>query len=380
MNDILENGYSKFSQEVIKNENLDIKAKAIYLFLCAYKNVDNIATPKRETIMNYLGIGAKDTYYKYLKELEALGYIKVSVLKVDGKIFCNQYTIVQKIGDRDLFKKHSIIPKKIMNDKNIPIEAKVIYGYMCIYRNKESNDIVYPNISQLRSHLAIGENRLNKGIRTLIEEGYIRKEQYKNKQKFSSNVYKLEGYRENITTKDSKLSEEEITESTQKEIELRDLKNKTYKQVIETENKVQREIRAFEETIKDNLEFNNIEKENEKVENISMKNGHSTTAFLRNYLEIDEDLYNFTRDTVNIIVRTIFSENEFIKIEQVEYPKILVKEMFLKLRQEHIREILDRYRKATENSFIKNPSKYLETILYSVCFDYGLVQIRNKCS
>lgn len=67
MINILKHGYSTYSICAIRGKQLHIKSKAIYLFLCAYKNTDNIATVKRETIMNYLAIGSKDTYYKYLK-------------------------------------------------------------------------------------------------------------------------------------------------------------------------------------------------------------------------------------------------------------------------------------------------------------------------
>ncbi len=63
----------------IKDKGLHIKSKAIYLFLCAYKNVDGVATVKRKTITNYLAIGSKGTYYKYLKVLTDLGYITISL-------------------------------------------------------------------------------------------------------------------------------------------------------------------------------------------------------------------------------------------------------------------------------------------------------------
>ncbi|MFV0520175.1 MAG: helix-turn-helix domain-containing protein [Lachnospirales bacterium] len=379
MENILENGYSTFSQTVIKDTNLHIKAKGIYMFLCSYKNTDYIATPKRETIMNYLGIGSKDTYYKYLKQLEAQGYITVSVLKVEGKVFCNQFKINAKIGDIELFKNYGIIPRAIMNDKNISIEAKVVYGYLCMYRKEEQNNVVYPNLSQLQSQLNIGASKVSKSLNILVEQGYMDKKQYKNEQKFSSNTYHLLGYRENITVKESKLSDEELLESTQKNIEKRDLKNKTYKQVIETENRLKTEIKAYEERIKENIKYKLLQENEAKIQNVMCKSIHeSEIEFFASKMNIDRDIFNFTNDTINIISRAIFSERETIKIDNVEYPKILIKEMFLKLKLEHIKEILSRYKKAIESDFIKNPSKYLETVLYSVCFDYGLVQIRNQ--
>lgn len=210
MDDILKDGYSTFSKTAITDTNLNVKSKAIYLFLCAYKNVDNIATPKRETIMNYLGIGSKETYYKYMKALEKQGYITISVLKADNKFFSNQYKINTEINGKDIFENYGIIPKAIMNDKRITIDAKAVYGYFCSYRNKKTNDVIYTNISQIRNHLDIGADRLNKNIKLLIEYGYVEKKQHINEQKFSSNLYHLLGYRENIKVKDSNLTEIEI--------------------------------------------------------------------------------------------------------------------------------------------------------------------------
>lgn len=379
MDDILKEGYSTFSQVVIKDTSLNIKSKAIYLFLCAYKNKENIATPKRDTIMNYLGIGSKETYYKYIKALEEQGYITISVLKANGKYFSNQYKINTKIGDKDIFENYGIIPKSVMNDKAIPIDAKGVYGYFCTYRNKKSNDVIYANIGQIRNHLDIGTDRLNKNIKLLIEAGYIEKKQHLNEQKFSSNLYHLLGYRENIKVKDSNLTEFEIEEATQKDIEMRDLKNKTYKQVIETENRVKKEIRTYEERIKDNIQYNVLE-ENDRLYNNACEGSTNDDEleYIAKSLNIDGELFNFANDVVNIIIKTVFSDEEKIKIGNVEYPKVLMKEMFLKLKLEHIKEVLSRYRNANERDFVRNPSKYIETVLLNVCFDFGLVQVRNN--
>ena len=54
-----------------------------------------------------------------------------------------------------------------------------------------------------------------------------------------------------------------------------------------------------------------------------------------------------------------------------------MKHMCIQLQEKHIEEILRRYKKATEFEWIKNPAAYLETVIYSVCFDYTLVKIRH---
>ncbi|MFV0503232.1 MAG: helix-turn-helix domain-containing protein [Lachnospirales bacterium] len=214
MENILENGYSTFSQKVIKDTNLNIKSKGIYLFLCAYKNVDYIATPKRETIMNYLKIGSKNTYYKYIKELDDKGYISTNLLKVDGRFFCNQFIINKKVNNIELFDNYGIIPRKLMNDKNINIESKVIYSYLNMYRNKK-HEVAFPNLSQIKSYLLIGINKISEVLKSLVENNYISKKQYRNENKFSSNIYHMLGYRENIAVKESTILADEIAKNTQ---------------------------------------------------------------------------------------------------------------------------------------------------------------------
>ncbi len=311
MKNILENGYSTFSQVAMKDKQLHIKSKAIYLFLCSYKNVDGVATVKRETIMNYLAIGSKDTYYKYLKVLCESGYISITSLKVNGKFYNNQFKINTHIDGVNLFEYYGIIPRQIMNDKKIPLEAKGVYGYFCCYRNSKSNNVIYSNLSQIKSQLGIStDTRLNKSIKVLIENGYITKEQLQNNNKYTSNIYKMIGYKDSITVRESDLRDDQITESTQSEIEARDLRNKEYKQALETENKLKQEIKVYESKLKENLNYSLLKENQEKIEQIMTKtNNVDEVKLYAKKLNIDEQLYDFTNDVVNIIIRTVFSES-----------------------------------------------------------------------
>ncbi len=378
MKNILENGYSTFSQVVMKDKNLHIKSKAIYLFLCSYKNIDSVVTVKRETVMNYLAIGSKDTYYKYLKALTELGYITITTLKLNGKFYNNQFKINTQIDGKNIFENYGIIARKFMNDKKISLEAKGVYGYLCCYRNSKSENVVYANLSQIKSHLGIAtDSRLNRSIKSLIENEYISKEQQKNNNKYTSNTYKLLGYKENITVKESGLDDEEVTESTKKEIVTRDLRNKEYKQVMENENRLKQEIKSYESKLKKNLNYDCLKEQKYDLNNEDYENLNGD-KLINKIPKANEQLYDFTTDVINIIIRSIFAENEKVKIDNIEYPKIIIKEMFLKLELQHIKEVLRRYKQSLENSYIKNPSRYIETILQSVCFDYGLVKILNE--
>ena len=91
----------------------------------------------------------------------------------------------------------------------------------------------------------------------LVKQGYIVKKQHSyNNGKFSSNIYKLLGYAENINVIESELTELEVSEEIQKDLQERDEKNKKFKQAKISENKFKRDISSFENLLKTNINFN----------------------------------------------------------------------------------------------------------------------------
>lgn len=73
---ILANGYGLAPRMVMRDKRLSIEAKAIYCYLQSLAGSSGRAFPKRETIISDLGI-SKDRYYKYLKQLTDLDYIRL---------------------------------------------------------------------------------------------------------------------------------------------------------------------------------------------------------------------------------------------------------------------------------------------------------------
>lgn len=66
---------------------------------------------------------------------------------------------------------YGIIPKSIMKDKAISIEAKAIYSYLCSYAG--SGNTAFPSVSLMCSDLGIGENRFYKHRKQLVDKKYI---------------------------------------------------------------------------------------------------------------------------------------------------------------------------------------------------------------
>lgn len=66
---------------------------------------------------------------------------------------------------------YGIIPKMLMKDDDLTIEAKAIYAYIASYAGAGST--AFPGVSLICHDLNISENRFHKHKKVLIEKGYI---------------------------------------------------------------------------------------------------------------------------------------------------------------------------------------------------------------
>ena len=82
-----------------------------------------------------------------------------------------------------------IIPKSLMQNPNLSIEAKGIFCYLTTYANTDM--IAFPSRDLICTHLGISKNRYTKYMGELKEKGYIMVTQVKEDNKFSHNIYKL---------------------------------------------------------------------------------------------------------------------------------------------------------------------------------------------
>ena len=89
---IRDTGFGQVKRSVMRDKSLSIEAKAIYAYFCGFAGNDTKAYPLRDTIVEELGISLK-RYYKYLKELQARGIIKIQTIKTDSGFKRNIYYI-----------------------------------------------------------------------------------------------------------------------------------------------------------------------------------------------------------------------------------------------------------------------------------------------
>ena len=84
---------------------------------------------------------------------------------------------------------YGIIPKSLMQDKSLSIQAKAVYAYLATYADK--NGKCYPSKVRMETELNVAESTLQKYIKELVAKGYLKREQEKSKGKFAHNIYVL---------------------------------------------------------------------------------------------------------------------------------------------------------------------------------------------
>ncbi|MDE1549923.1 DnaD domain protein [Jeotgalibaca caeni] len=84
---------------------------------------------------------------------------------------------------------YGIIPKKVMKDPDLTIEAKAIYSYIASYAG--AGNTAFPSVDLICHDLNIGKDRFRKHRKLLLEKGYLVVEQHSNAGKYSNNLYTI---------------------------------------------------------------------------------------------------------------------------------------------------------------------------------------------
>ena len=108
---------------------------------------------------------------------------------------------------------YGVIPKKVMKDKTLTIEAKAIYAFMASYSGNGNTS--YPSVEYITDFLDISRHRFNRHRKLLEEKGYISVSQERKKgSKFTHNVYTLEFIPQvQFTTSEKRTSEKRTSEN-----------------------------------------------------------------------------------------------------------------------------------------------------------------------
>lgn len=378
---ILENGYGAVPKFVIADKNLSITAKAIYTLLCVFKGNDNIANPKKDTIKEYLGIGSKNTVYKHLKQLEDNGYIEITQgINVSGSgsnIFTsNNYLVFDEItvGKEtvDVWSNgFSIVPRKVVQDKNISMCAKVVYTFLIGYKVDCS-----PSTKMIKDIIGLSNNKLTSTLNELETSAYILRENNSKGGKFTTNTYSAIGY-------DDLVDETLVEKLTNKILSKNKVKNtvevkvsedvevvKDIKEVTTSQRKV---INKRQRVISEKEQFN---KNFSKAEKLLRKN--LNMDILKDRLEQSptndlQEQYKFFETSINLMLEIMFSTEKTKRISGNIVPIELLQEMFFNLNYDTLNDVY--HNVSLQNGFIKNMKSYMLSSIYNAITTPRLVVV-----
>jgi len=222
-------------------------------------------------------------------------------------------------------KGYGIIPKLVMQDKRLSIEAKSIYSYFCSYAG--AGDTAFPSVRKICFDFGISEDRYRKHFKQLIQYGYIEVEQKKEKGRYARNIYTLIDKPVEVNTRktpytENRGTEEQWTDNTGSNINNKKINNKKKSQLVNDE------------------QTNEINKiiSNARVESYESE-------------ELKENIKDAIKDCY---------------LDPISRHKIK------KLKLEHIDRAIANYRIAQEEKEIKNPKLYFRKCLLSAIEEYGL--------
>ena len=98
--------------------------------------------------------------------------------------------LADKVVLEGIFSKgYGTIAKLVMKDKDLSVEAKAIYAYLCSYSG--SGESAFPSVNLIKEDLNISENRFLKHRKVLVEKGYISIKRNKKSNGWSNNIYTI---------------------------------------------------------------------------------------------------------------------------------------------------------------------------------------------
>ncbi len=277
-----------------------------------------------------------------------------------------------------------IIPKLVMKDKRLTVYAKVIYSYFCSYAG--AGTTAFPKVAQVVNDLGISRDTFNKHMKLLKQYGYIKVEQQRNERGvYARNLYTLCEIIEEQDKGDSELQPRQVSPCTAPPSAVISVtadtdtnNNNIYKNnninnnsTLKNNSLKSQSVSLNTKTKKENLVYTNhdITKHSTKKiqDNIAHKSylGEVNYCIRNNVVDgIDETKNKLAliNEMVEIMLDTILSKGT-LKINGEEKSREIVKNIFLKLNQNHIEYAYMQFNNSKVK--IKNKKGYIRSILFN---------------
>lgn len=165
-------GYGIVSQLPMKDREMSIQAKGVYAYLVSCAGNDKQTYPTKEKMCYDLGIKKVDTLSKYIKQIQARGYIKIVKTKRDNLKYKNVYLIATDTRTIEIWKREFEEGKEIK-------EAEVIA------ENKKS--LTYGEVKDNDEVSTFGEAKTD-NLKKSIDDNII----HENEEKYTNNFMENE--------------------------------------------------------------------------------------------------------------------------------------------------------------------------------------------
>ena len=180
-------GYGIVSQLPMKDRELSIQAKGVYAYLVSCAGNDKQTYPTKDKMCYDLDIRKVDTLTKYIKQIQARGYIKIVKTKRDNLKYKNVYLIAADTRKIEIWKREFKEGKEIEEAEVLTDNKKSLtYGEVKADENKEA-----PTFAEVEAE----EN-----LENLIDDNIIPQKEENNASDFME---------DDIETKNKKLMEQE---------------------------------------------------------------------------------------------------------------------------------------------------------------------------
>ena len=137
-------GYGVVSQLPMKDRELSIQAKGVYAYLVSCAGNDKQTYPTKDKMCYDLDIRKVDTLTKYIKQIQARGYIKIVKTKRDNLKYKNVYLIATDTRTIEIWKREFEEGKEIEEAEVITENKKSLtYGEV---KDDENKNLIDDNI------------------------------------------------------------------------------------------------------------------------------------------------------------------------------------------------------------------------------------------
>lgn len=137
-------GYGIVSQLPMKDRELSIQAKGVYAYLVSCAGNDKQTYPTKDKMCYDLDIRKVDTLTKYIKQIQARGYIKIVKTKRDNLKYKNVYLIATDTRTIEIWKREFKEGKEIEEAEVITENKKSLtYGEV---KDDENKNLIDDNI------------------------------------------------------------------------------------------------------------------------------------------------------------------------------------------------------------------------------------------